>query len=534
MKTLNPAQLYRTQRSPVLARNIVASSQPLAASAGVQMMARGGNAIDAAIAAAITLTVVEPTMNGIGGDGFSLIWNGQKLHGLNSSGRSPAAWTPQRYAGRETMPTYGWDSVTVPGAVAQWVALSKRFGKLPFAQLFEPAIRYARDGFGVAPILARQWQEFTYGELIEQPGFKQAFLPRGRAPLAGERWQFEAQARTLEDIAKTGGESFYRGALAAKIAAFAKQCGGAMTQADLAAHEATWVEPIAKSHNGYTVHEIPPNGQGIAALMALGILEQLPVAETAVDSAQRLHLQIEAMRLAFADAYAYVADPAAMTLSPEALLDNAYLAGRAKLIDPKRAQRYPAGSPVRGGTVYLCAADQDGRMISLIQSNYKGFGSGVVIPDTGIAMQNRGWGFSLQPGHPNQVGPSKRPFHTIIPSFMTRDGKPVMAFGLMGGNMQPQGHLQVAMRYIVDGSNPQACSDAPRWRINDQGDLTVEAEMPQATIDGLIALGHKVEVMPPQAMDFGSCQMIVRLSDDLADGYMAGSDHRRDGHAAAL
>lgn len=525
---------FASQRSSVMARNVVASSQPLAAAAGAQMFARGGNAIDAAVAAAITLTVTEPTMNGIGSDGFSLIWDGQKLHGLNSSGRSPAAWTRERFAGREAMPTYGWDSVTVPGAVAQWMALSKRFGRLPFADLFEPAIRHARDGFAVAPIVARQWRDFTAGELIEQAGFKQAFLPKGRSPQAGERWQFADQARTLEEIAQSGGESFYRGRLAKAMADHAKQCGGLMTEADLAAHEFNWVEPIAQTYRGYTVHEIPPNGQGIAALVALGILERLPVADTAPDSAQRLHLQVEAMRLAFADVYAQVADPASMRVSSADLLNPNYLDSRAKLIDPKRAQRHPAGSPVRGGTVYLCAADAEGRMISLIQSNYKGFGSGIVVPGTGISMQNRGWGFSLVKGHPNEVAGGKRPFHTIIPAFMTRDGRPVMAFGVMGGNMQPQGHMQVVMRYLNDGSNPQACIDAPRWRIDDKGELTVEAAMPAATVQGLNALGHNVLVQPKGALEFGSSQMIARLSADLADGYVAGSDHRRDGHAAAM
>ncbi len=530
----NSANPYASQRSSVMARNIVSSSQPLAAAAGAQMFARGGNAIDAAVAAAITLTVTEPTMNGIGSDGFSLIWDGERLHGLNSSGRSPAGWHRERFAGLSSMPMYGWDSVTVPGAVAQWMALSTKFGRLPFADLFEPAIRHARDGFAVAPIVARQWQAYCYGDLLEQPGFRQAFMHLGRAPRAGERWRFADQARTLQDIAESGGESFYRGRLAKAMADFSSACGGALTQADLAGHEANWVAPISQNYRGYTVHEIPPNGQGIAALIALGILERLPVKDTQPDCALRLHLQIEAMRLAFADAYAQVADPDSMLVTPAELLDARYLDARARLVDPKRAQRYPAGSPIRGGTVYLCAADQEGRMISLIQSNFKGFGSGVVVPGTGISMQNRGWGFSVQPGHPNEVGPRKRPFQTIIPAFMTRDGKPVMAFGVMGGNMQPQGHMQVVMRYLEDGSNPQACIDAPRWRINDDGDLTVEAAMPEATVAGLAALGHKVLVQPKGAMDFGSSQMIARLSDDLADGYVAGSDPRRDGHAAAM
>jgi len=533
MKPFDPAQPFAAQRPPVLARNVVACSQPLAAQAGLQMLARGGNAIDAALAAAITLTVVEPVMNGIGGDGFSLVWDGARLHGLNASGRSPAAWTPARFAGRTQMPPIGWDTVTVSGAVSQWVQLSVRFGALPFADLFEPAIRYATDGFAVSPVIARQWAAAAASPLAEQPGFAQAFLPGGRAPRAGERWTFAAQARTLADIAATKGESFYRGRLANLIADWAQRTGGAITADDLAAHEAEWVEPIRTDYHGYTLHEIPPNGSGVAALIALGVLERLPVAHTAPGSAERLHLQIEAMRLAFADAHAFVGEPAAMRVGVSDLLDPDYLGARAALVDPQRAGQPGPGAPT-GGTVYLCAADAQGRMVSLIQSNYHGFGSGVVVPDTGIALHNRGLGFKLIPGHPDEVGPRKRPFHTILPAFLSRDGAPVMAFGVMGGNMQPQGHVQVAMRYVDDGLNPQACSDAPRWRIDDHGRLVVEAAMPAETVAGLRARGHDVEVRPADSLEFGSCQAIARLSADLADGYVAGSDHRRDGQAVGF
>jgi len=520
-------------RSPVFARNVVATSQPLASQAGLLALARGGNAIDAALAAAITLTVVEPTMNGIGSDIFALIWDGERLHGLNASGRAPQAWSPQRFAGQQKMPQLGWDSVTVPGAVSAWVALSERFGALPFDDLFEPAIRYARDGYAVSPVIARQWDTATQ-QLADQPGFRAAFMPAGRAPRAGERWRFPDQARTLAEIASTRGESFYRGRLAAEIAAYARATGGAITEADLAAHRCDWVDPISIDYHGFTVHEIPPNGAGIAALIALGMLEHLPVAETRPDSAERLHLQIEAMRLAFADAHAHVADPAHMRVDSSQLLDPAYLAERARLIDPKRAGQYAAGEPPRGGTVYLSVADAQGRMVSLIQSNFKGFGSGVVVPGVGISLQNRGSGFSLTAGHPNLVGPGKRPYHTIIPAFMTRAGKPVMGFGVMGGNMQPQGHLQVAMRFIDDAANPQSCSDGPRWRIDDAGELMVEATVPAAAVDGLRARGHTPKVMPPDSIDFGSCQAVARVSDDLEDGYVAGSDHRRDGHAVGF
>jgi len=520
-------------RAPVLARNLVATSQPLASQAGLMALARGGNAIDAALAAAITLTVVEPTMNGIGGDAFALVWDGERLHGLNASGRAPAAWTPERFAGQQKMPLIGWDSVTVPGVVSAWVALSERFGALPFADLFEAALRYAHDGFAVSPVIARQWGAAT--ELLSgQPGFAEAFMPAGRAPRAGERWRFEAQGRTLEEIASTRGEAFYRGRLASAIADFARRTGGAITEQDLAAHRCDWVEPIQVGYRGFTIHEIPPNGAGIAALIALGILEHLPVAQTRPDSAERLHLQIEAMRVAFADAHAHVADPAHMRVGASDLLDPAYLAARARLIDPKRAGRYAAGEPARGGTVYLSTADAQGRMVSFIQSNFKGFGSGVVVPGTGISLQNRGSGFSLVEGHPNRVGPGKRPYHTIIPAFMSRGGRPVMAFGVMGGNMQPQGHVQVAMRFVDDGRNPQACSDGARWRIDDAGELTVESSVPSAAVEGLRALGHTPKVMPPDSIDFGSCQAIARLSDDLSDGYVGGSDHRRDGQVAGF
>ena len=532
-RRFDPAQPFPGARTPVLARNVVAASQPLAAQAGLQALAAGGNAIDAALATAITLTVVEPTMNGIGGDAFALVWDGERLHGLNASGRAPRAWRPERFAGRDTMPELGWDSVTTPGAVSAWMALSERFGALPFEELFASALRYARDGFAVSPVVARQWQ-VAAPKLRDQPGFAEAFLPAGDAPQAGMIWRFGEQAETLEDIALSRGESFYRGRLARRIAEFAHQTGGLIDEDDLASHSVDWVEPLAHQYRGYTLHEIPPNGAGITALMALGMLSHLPVAATRPDSAERLHLQVEAMRLAFADGAAHVADPAHMRVSAAALLDDSYLAQRARLIDPRRVGRYGAGAPASGGTVYLCAADAQGRMVSMIQSNYRGFGSGVVVPGTGIALHNRGSGFSLASGHPNQVGPRKRPFHTILPAFLSRDGEPVMAFGVMGGNMQPQGHLQVAMRFIDDGSNVQACSDAPRWRINDQGSLTVEAGVAAETVRGLEGLGHEVTVMPADSLDFGSAQVIARLSGDLSDGYAAGSDHRRDGQAVGF
>jgi len=523
---------FPSGRQPVLGRNVVATSQPLASQAGAKAFARGGNAVDAALAAAITLTVVEPVMNGIGGDGFAIVWDGSTLHGLNSSGRSPAAWNPGRFAHLSAMPLRGWESVTVPGQVAGWVALSEKLGRLPFDALFEDAIRHARDGFPVSPVIARQWAQSVV-ELQSHPGFS-AFMPNGRAPAAGEIWKFEDQARTLEDIARTRGASFYRGRLAEAIARFAREHDAALSLADLEAHVPRWVQPIDTAFRGHEVHEIPPNGQGLAALIALGLLERMPLEDFPAGSAERMHLEIEAMRMAFADVHEYVADPACMRVGVDDLLSDAYLSRRARIIDPRRAGVHGPGKPESGGTVYVCAADAAGCMVSYIQSNYRGFGSGVVVPGTGISLHNRGSGFVTKAGHANEVDGGKLPMHTIIPAFLTRGGKPTMAFGVMGGNMQPQGHVQMIMRHVVEGLNPQACSDAPRWRINDGGMLTVEPTVAGEVVEKLVEMGHRPQVLPCGNLDFGSAQLARRLGDD--DGksaYVAGSDHRRDGQAIA-
>jgi gamma-glutamyltranspeptidase/glutathione hydrolase len=519
-------------RAPVLARNIVASSQPLATQAGIEALQNGGNAVDAALATAITLTVVEPTMNGIGGDGFAIIWDGKKLHGLNASGRAPAAWTPQYFAGQSTMDPIGWKTVTVPGVIAGWVELSKKFGKLPFAQLFKRAIDYAENGYPVSPVIARQWRE-AVPILKNQPGFSESFLIDGKAPQSGQIWRHPEQANTLKEIATSQGESFYHGTLAKSMVDFSQATGGCITMQDFADNKPEWVDPLAFDYGDYTLYEIPPNGSGIAAQMALGILQAANVKQYPANSAQRIHLQVEAMRIAFADAYAHVSDARSMTVSVSALLDRNYLASRAALIDHHKAGSYGPGDPHSGGTVYLCAADSSGMIISYIQSNFKGFGSGVVAPG-GIAFHNRGMSFSLVDGHPNQVAPGKRPFHTILPAFLSKNGKPTMAFGVMGGNMQPQGHIQFVMRFVDEYLNPQACSDAPRWRIDDFGKLTVEAAMPKSVVEGLINMGHDVSVMPADSLDFGSAQAISVLSDDVQSAYIAGSDHRRDGLAAGF
>ena len=337
---------YPSQRMPVFARNVVATSQPLAAQAGLQMLARGGNAVDAALAAAITLTVVEPTSNGIGSDAFAIIWDGKELHGLNGSGRSPRAWSPSRFSGRTRMPNLGWDTVTVPGAVDVWASLSRRFGKLPFADLFEPAIRHAADGFIVSPITAAKWSAAPtlYADF---PDFAPSFLPGGRAPLAGEHFRPQGTAGTLTSIAETGGESFYRGPLAEKIASRAAETGGAMTREDLAEHRSEWVKTLSQDWQGVTLHELPPNGQGLTVLITLGLLEHLAVAQYPVDSADSLHLQIEAMKMAFAIARPQIADPAWMKVPPASLLDKSFLKERARTIRMERAQFLPSPASPR-------------------------------------------------------------------------------------------------------------------------------------------------------------------------------------------
>ncbi|OWT70158.1 MULTISPECIES: gamma-glutamyltransferase [unclassified Achromobacter] len=518
---------YPSQRMPVLADNVVSTSQPLASSAGLQMYARGGNAIDAALATAIALTVVEPCMNGIGGDMFAIVWHKGEMHGLNASGRAPAAWDTARFAHLDSMDKIGWNSVTVPGTVSGWRAIWEKFGSLPFEDLFEPAIRYARDGYLVSPTVHRQWQK-QVPELSGQPGYAESFAPNGRAPLPGERWRCAGQAETLESIARSKGESFYRGELAAAIARHARETGGLMTEADLAAHKPDWVEPISMRYRDHELYEIGPNGQGIGALMGLGMLDHFDLRETGLDTARTLHLQIEAMRLAFADMYEYVGDADHMPVTAAQLLDRDYLAERAKLIDPHRAGAPRPGTPHSGGTVYLTAADRHGTMVSFIQSNFKGFGSGVVVPNTGIALHNRGWGFSTRAGHANVVAPGKRPFHTIIPGFVMKNGQPLMSFGLMGGSMQAQGHLQMVSRLADFGQNPQAASDAPRWRITDDNlRVAVEWNTPPEVVAQLRDMGHTIEVAPRFNLEFGSAQMAMRMNE----GYLAASDHRKDGYA---
>ncbi len=526
--TLNWTFPYPSQRMPVFARNVVATSQPLAAQAGLQMLAKGGNAVDAALAAAITLTVVEPTSNGIGSDAFALIWDGKELHGLNGSGRAPRAWSRTHFGARRAMPLHGWDAVTVPGAVDVWASLSRTFGRLPFADLFEYAIRYASDGYLVSPITAGKWSATTK-PFRDIPSFSATFLLGGRAPLTGELFRPPGMAGTLQDIAETGGESFYRGELAARIVSHARETGGLLTAADLSDHRSDWVRPLSQDWHGVTLYELPPNGQGLNVLIALGILNHLPLDQTPVDSVASLHLQIEAMKAAFAAAKPHIADPDWMTIPPASLLDGARLKGLASAIRIDRAAPPSGPIPPDGGTVYLTAADAQGMMISYIQSNYHGFGSGVVIPGTAISLQNRGAGFTLAEGHPNCVAGGKRPYHTIIPAFVMRDQAPLLSFGVMGAHMQAQGHLQMMVRIIAYGQNPQAAADAPRWYLSEDSHLSLEPGFGPAVREGLERLGHHLTPTAPTSL-FGGAQLI----HCLPGGYCAASDPRKDGQAAGL
>ncbi len=514
----NSEQPYTSQRSPVAAENLVATSQPLAVEAGVNALRQGGNAIDAALSAAITLTVVEPNNNGVGSDAFCILWDGEQLVGLNASGCAPMGWSLDRFSGQKKMPLLGWDAVTVPGCVSAWVSLSDKYGKLPFASLFESAIHYAEDGFLVGPKSAYYWQllERTYKAY---PDWGAHFSP---VPAPGARFKRPELAQTLRLIAQSKGEAFYQGELAAAIDAASRAQGGAMRIADLVAHQPLWVAPTEQAYNGVCLHEIPPNGQGLAAQIALGILQHVEPA--AVDSAAWVHQQTEAMKIAVRASFEHFADPRAMTLPPEVLLAPGSLERAAKLINDRAQSLPPVSLPISEDTVYLTTADADGMMVSYIQSNFLAFGSGIVIPGTGISMQNRGSGFVLDPNHPNCVGPGKRPFHTIIPGFVTQDEQPLMSFGVMGGHMQHQGHVQMVTRMFDHQQNPQAASDAPRWHVYPDFSLGLEGGFDPSVLEALQARGHQVRFDPMEST-FGGAQLIRRMND----GYVGASDHRKEG-----
>lgn len=528
---LNP---YSPFRQPIYAsKGMVATSQPLAAQAGLFILREGGNAIDAAIATAAALTVLEPTSNGIGGDAFALVWTEGKLHGLNGSGRAPRLLSRDALQGMgiSEIPSKGWVPVTVPGAPRAWADLHQRFGRLPFHQVLAPAIEYARGGYPLSPVLAHNWKRairaYAANTSEEFKGWQQTFTPEGFEPKAGQLWSSESHARTLEAIARSQAEEFYSGDLAKRIDHFAKDTGGFIRLEDLALHKSQWVQPISVEHQGHQVWEIPPNGQGIVALEALNILKGFELPKHREDP-EGLHLQIEAMKLAFADAFQHVGDMEHVDVPVQKLLSEEHAAAHRSLISGQARVPEPA-DPASHGTVYLCTADGEGNMVSFIQSNYMGFGSGIVVPNTGIALQNRGHNFNLVSGHPNELKPRKRPYHTIIPGFLTRGDEPVGPFGVMGGFMQPQGHLQMVLNTLNHGMNPQVALDAPRWQWTSGLKVEFEAHMPRHVVQALQDMGHQVSVLADPSA-FGRGQIIWR--DPKTGVLSGGSDGRTDGQVA--
>lgn len=540
------APAFVTRSEAVARGGMAATSQPLATQTAVDVLRRGGSAVDAAIAANAVLGLVEPTGGGIGGDLFAIVWDAdaRRLHGLNASGRSPRALTRAEFLahGLDRVPTLGPLSVSVPGAVDGWFVLHERFGRLPMADLLAPAIRYARDGFAVTEVIAAEWAAGAAAR-ARYPGFADVFLPGGRAPRKGEIFRNPALANTLTQIAEGGRDAFYRGGVARAIDAYLREHGGWLRYDDLAAHASDWVEPVSTDYRGYTVWELPPNGQGIAALQMLNLLEGYDLAALGPDSPDYLHLLVEAKKLAFEDRAKYYADPAFGDVPVDRLISREYAAARRALIDPDRAATAPAAGDPRaetGDTVYLTTADGDGGMVSLIQSNYNGHGSGMTPPTLGFCLQNRGALFNLAEGHANAYAPGKRPFHTIIPAFVTRDGRPVLSFGVMGGAMQPQGHVQILVNLIDFGMNTQEAGDAHRvrhvgssqptgQRMTDGGVVHLEPGFPPETIAALEAKGHKVEVTTGV---YGGYQAIRR--DERTGVYFGASESRKDGHAAGF
>jgi gamma-glutamyltranspeptidase/glutathione hydrolase len=519
-------------RSTVYAPNgVVATSQPLATGAALDVLRHGGNAVDAAVTAAAVLNVVEPHMTGLGGDLFALMWIARegRLVGLDASGRAGALMTPERIraAGHAGVPATGPGSITVPGALSGWSALLERHGTLSLARALGPAIELAAGGFPVTPVIARQWAAAT-PKLLGDPGARATYLIDGRrAPGAGEWFSNPDLATSLERVAEGGPAVLYGGALGRAVADGVRALGGFLTPDDLAAHRPEWVEPISMDYKGHTLWELPPAGQGIAALQMLGMAAGFDVEAMGRNSAAYLHTLVELKKLAFADVAGYVADRDAMTVEASALLDPGYLAARAAEVHPARAaeQIEPGAVAAPSETIYLAAADRHGNMVSFINSIYEHFGSGVVVPGTGFALQNRGAGFVLADGHPNRVAPGKRPLHTIIPAFVTRGGAPWMAFGVMGGPMQPQGHVQVLLNLLEFGMDPQQAVDAARFRHLGGRRLAVERIDP-ATRAELERMGH--EIVDWTAFEFGGAQLVMKLER----GWAAASDPRKDGMAA--
>lgn len=550
----------RAARSPVYApRGAVATSQPLASSAGLAVLRAGGNAVDAAVTAAAVLSLVEPHMTGPGGDAFALVWSAEdgRLHGLDASGRAGAGMSREAFLerGHEGVPLRGAEAVTVPGALSGWAALLDRFGTLSLADALRPAIELAEEGFPVSPVIARQWA--AEEELLRRDaGARATFLVDGRrAPEPGEWFRNPDLAATFRLIAREGPGVLYGGELGRRIVERVRELGGFLTLDDLARHRPAWVEPLAASFRGHRVWELPPAGQGIAALQMLRLLEPFELQAMGHNSAAYLHHLIEATKIAFADLGSHVGDPDHMRIDPERLIADDYIRERRTLLDPRRAGAHPEpGRPAtEGETVYLAAADERGNMVSFINSIYEHFGSGIVVPGTGFALQNRGAGFTLEPDHPNTAAPGKRPLHTLIPGFVTRPGgrggpegegggpapdaaaggageEPWLSFGVMGGSMQPQGHVQVLLSLVLFGMDAQEAIDAPRFRHLSGRTVALEAAVPLEVRRELEAMGHDVVVEedPSWSWQFGGAQAVMRLER----GWAAGSDPRKDGAAA--
>jgi len=535
---------FATRSEVIATHGMAATSQPLATQIAVDILQRGGSAVDAAIAANAALGLMEPTGCGIGGDLFAIVWEekSRRLWGLNASGRSPQSLTLQYFLdqGMERIPAQGVLPVSVPGAVDGWFELHDKFGRLPMAEILQPAIDYARDGFPVTEVIAAGWARNARA-LQKHAGFAATFMPGGKAPSKGEIFKNPRLAKTYSRIAKGGRDVFYRGAIAKEIAAHMKQHGGFLTAADLAAHRSEWVEPVGTDYRGYTLWELPPNGQGIAALQILNILEPYNFKEMGFGSADHVHTFVEAKKLAYEDRARFYADPAFSPAPVAALISKEYADRRRKLLDPQRAAAaYPVGNPAleTGDTIYLTVADADGNMVSLIQSNYRGMGSGVTPGELGFVLQDRGELFSLEPGHPNVYAPGKRPFHTIIPAFVTRDGYRYLSFGVMGGSMQPQGHVQIMMNLIDFGMNLQEAGDAPRIhhggssqptgeRMEEGGVVYLEPGFPSQTRGDLEARGHQ---LGERSGIFGGYQAV--MWDNERKVYVGASESRKDGHAA--
>lgn len=530
-------------RSEVIARNgMAATSQPLATQVAIDILKNGGSAVDAAIAANAALGLMEPTGCGIGGDLFAIVWDAktQKLYGLNASGRSPQSLSLEYFKekGMTSIPAYGPLPVSVPGAVDGWFELHKKFGSLPMSDILAPAIEYANEGFPVSELIAYYIGRTARG-FKNRPNFADTYMPGGKAPAKGDVFANPRLAKTLQMIADGGREAFYKGEIARKIDEHMKSIGGFLSYEDLAAHQSEWVEPVSTNYRGYDVWELPPNGQGIAALQMLNIMEPYDITAMGFGSAEYLHLLAEAKKIAYEDRAKFYADMAFNEIPVEWLISKEYAKERMELFNPARAGRsFPAGKLKDGDTIYLTTADKDGNMVSFIQSNFRGMGSGVVPGDLGFMLQDRGQLFSLEEGHFNVYEPSKRPFHTIIPAFVTKDGKPFMSFGVMGGGMQPQGHVQILVNIIDFGMNLQEAGDAPRLRhdgssqptdekMTDGGILNLESGFDYQTIRALERMGHKVNF---SAGGYGGYQAI--MWDDARGVYFGASESRKDGHAA--